>query len=44
MKKEFEEADLEREIVSGGAFDECLVYKIETAMSVCFLCTRKPLE
>lgn len=40
----FEEANLDREIVSGGTFDECLAYKVETVKSVCFLCTRKPLE
>lgn len=44
MRKEFEEADLEGKIVSGGAFDECLAYKIETVMSLCSLGTRKPLE
>lgn len=44
MRKEFEEADLEGEFVSGGAFDECLAYKLETGMSLCSLHTGKPLE
>lgn len=44
MKKEFEEANLERETVSGGAFGENLAYRIATVMSLCSLCAKKLLE